>query len=68
MNSEFFWHYFGYQNALFLLKKSSNTKKFSDTNKEQILTVVNEKMIDLRDVIIKSFQKMISILLYKSVQ
>ena len=59
-------HYFGYQNASFLLKKSSNTKRFSDTNKEQIM--VNEAMIDLRDVIVKSVQKMISILLYKSVQ
>ena len=40
-------HYFGYQNASLSLKNSANTKRSNGINKEQILTMVNEAMIDL---------------------
>ena len=46
-------HYFGYQNASLSLKNSANTKRFNGINKEQILTMVNEAMIDLISDIIK---------------
>ena len=42
-------HYFGYQNASFLLQNSENAKRFNSANKEQILTMVNEAIIDLRN-------------------
>ena len=42
-------HYFGYQNASFLLQNSENAKRFNNANKEQILTMVNEAIIDLRN-------------------
>ena len=61
-------HYFGYQNASFLLQNSENAKRFNSANKEQILTIVNEAIIDLRNDIINIIVEVCSKLTIKTLE
>ena len=61
-------HYFGYQNASLLLQNSENAKRFNSANKEQILTIVNEAIIDLRNDIINIIVEVCSKLTIKTLE
>ena len=61
-------HYFGYQNASLLLQNSENAKRFNSANKEQILTIVNEAIIDLKNDIINIIVEVCSKLTIKTLE
>ena len=61
-------HYFGYQNASLLLQNSENAKRFNSANKEQILTMVDEAIIDLRNDIINIIVEVCSKLTIKTLE